>query len=126
MAALIGHGRAALAVVRFQYHAAHIWVSANSQVRPVGEPCQMAPPAITSRTPKTDALMMQRRRQRNHARVFNVRRASLSDGRLPPLASIDCKMSRDRLWGTVAAAQPSAAHAEASAPGSTGARRFPN
>ena len=83
-------------------------------------PARIAIKTLTVATPITN-----RRRQRNHARVFNVRRASLSDGRWPRLASIDCKMSRDRPSGTVAA-QPSVAHAEASAPGSTGARRFPS
>lgn len=81
MAALVGHGRAASAIARFQYHAPHIWDSENNQVRPVGELYQMAAPAIASRTSKTDALMMQRCRQRFHASDLNVRRASLSGGR---------------------------------------------
>ena len=64
-----------------------------------------------------------RRRQRAHASVFKVRRASLSDGRLPRLASAECRMSRAKASGT-AAAHPSAAHVETSAPGSTGAQRL--
>jgi Na+/melibiose symporter-like transporter len=62
--------------------------------------------------PTVGTPITNRRRQCNHARVFNVRRASLSDGRWPRFASIDCKMSRKRPSGTVAA-QPSVARAEA-------------
>ncbi len=84
--------------------------------------CQAIPPMIASKAPKAGMPITHRRRQRAHASVFNVRRASLSDGRRPRLASTDRKMSRARPSG-IAAAHPSVAHVEESAPGSTAARR---
>src|SRR5262245_43188650 len=116
---LVGHGRAASAILRFQYRAPHIWDSANSQVRPVGEPYQVAATAITSRAAKTNALMMERRRQCAHANDVNVRRASFSNGRLPRPSSIARKISTDKTSGR-GAEQPSWAHAEARSLAATG------
>jgi len=111
-------------MVTFLCHAsAHSMRLMNCQVCPTLHQRNRGSSGDRSRTPKTDALMMQRRASVPTPATSTSAR-ELERWSLTRLASIDCKMSRDRLREPCGAT--SVAHVAASAAGSTGARRLPS